>query len=317
MKLGIKLPYGDPLASGEDIRHFIVEADKKGFDSVWMGDHLVIPEVADRNNYSYLWRFTEEQLARPDMANLFPVKYFLEALTSCSFALGVSSRMEVGIGIIVVPMRNPVQLAAELATMDKLSGGKVIAGVGTGWMKEEFDALGVPFDDRGLRLDESIAAMRELWGSQPASYEGKTVSFHDVYCEPTPVRPGGPPIWVGGDSKIALRRTVRLGNGWMPVELAPEDFAAKSTELDQLLEEAGRDPKEVTRSVSTRLHLRDPKDGRALRAIEGYLKGGCDHLVMYCGRQVTFAENVDRMMTFYDLAREVSDGVSVAAQAGS
>lgn len=306
MKLGIKLPYGDPNATTEDLKEFIRTVDARGFDSIWLGDHFVLPEVIDRTNYSYLWRFTEEQLARPDMQNLFPVKYFLEAMVTCGYIAGVTHRMSIGVGVIVVPMRNAVELAAQLATLDVLSGGKMIAGVGTGWAREEFQALGreEAFRSRGKVLDESIEAMRVLWGKQPAEFSGPTISFPRVFCEPTPLQAGGPPVWVGGDSDVALRRVVRLGNGWQPVELAPDQFAERSRRLDEMLTEAGRDPKEVERSVSTRLPLRDTSDGQAADIVRAYLEGGCTHLVMYSGRRNTMEQNLERAVKFYDIASE-------------
>jgi len=307
MKLGIKLPYSDRTATTADLKEFVRAVDAKGFDSIWLGDHIVLPETIDRNNYSYLWRFSEEQLAKPEMQTLFPEKYFLEAMVTCGFLAGLTDRMAIGVGVIVVPMRNPVQLAAQLATLDVLSGGKMIAGVGTGWAREEFRALGREdaFEARGKVLDESISAMRALWGPQPAAFSGERISFDPVYCEPTPLQAGGPPIWVGGDSKRALRRVVELGNGWQPVELPPDRFAEASRRLDEMLERAGRDPREIERSVSTRLPLSNTSDGKARAIIEQYRDAGCTHMVMYSGWRNTMAQNHDRAMAFHDIASSV------------
>jgi probable F420-dependent oxidoreductase len=308
VELGIKLPYGDPRATSLDLKRFVRAVDDKGFDSIWLGDHFVLPQTVDRSNYAYLWRFSDEQLASPEMQNLFPVKYFLEAMVSCGFIAGLTDRMSIGVGVIVVPMRNPVELAAQLATLDVLCGGKTITGVGTGWMREEFQALGreASYGARGAVLDESIAAMRALWGSQPAQFDGPTIRFAPVFCEPTPVQPGGPPIWVGGDSDRALKRVVRLGDGWQPVELPPERFAERSRRLDEMLADAGRDPATVARSVSTRLPLRDLSDGRAAAIIEAYQSAGCTHLVMYSGRRNSLDDNIRRAEIFYDLATKVT-----------
>jgi probable F420-dependent oxidoreductase len=307
MKLGVKIPYSDRNASSADLKRFVRAVDDKGFDSLWLGDHLVLPEDIDPSNYSYLWRFTEEQLASPEMSTLFPEKYFLEAMVTCAFVAGLTDRMSIGVGVLVVPMRNPVQLAAQIATVDVLCHGRFIAGVGTGWAREEFRALGREqyFEPRGRVLDESIAAMRALWGKQPANFSGEFFNFKNTWCEPTPLQAGGPPIWVGGDSKRALRRTVELGNGWQPVELPPDKFKLMSRQLDEMLDAAGRDPREVRRSVSTRLPLRSGGEAKAKAIIEQYHAAGCEHLVMYSGWRNSLDMNLDRALMFHDLASEV------------
>jgi probable F420-dependent oxidoreductase len=307
LKLGIKLPYSDRKASAADLKGFVRHVEGLGFDSIWLGDHIVLPEQIDRTNYSYLWRFTQAQLAQLEMQNLFPEKYFLEAMTTCGYLAGVSDRMSIGVGVIVVPMRNPVELAAQLATLDVLSGGKIIAGIGTGWAREEFQALGRGdyYGPRGKVLDESVALMRTLWGPQPASFEGSYFSFPPVYCEPTPIQVGGPPIWVGGDSRRALRRVVELGDGWQPVELPPDRFAEASAQLDEMLCAVGRDPAEIERSVSTRLPLSDTSDGRAEHMVEDYLAAGCTHLVMYSGWRNTMEQNYERASAFHEIATRV------------
>jgi alkanesulfonate monooxygenase SsuD/methylene tetrahydromethanopterin reductase-like flavin-dependent oxidoreductase (luciferase family) len=124
LKLGIKLPYSDRKASTADLEGFVRHVDALGFDSIWPGDHIVVPEQIDRTNHAYLWRFSEAQFAQPEMQNPFPEMYSLEAMTSCGYLAGLTDRMSIGMGVIVVPMRNPVELAAQLATPDILSGGK-------------------------------------------------------------------------------------------------------------------------------------------------------------------------------------------------
>jgi probable F420-dependent oxidoreductase len=214
--------------------------------------------------------------------------------------------MQIGIGVLVVPLRNALVLGAQLATLDVLSGGNVLLGVGTGWMQEEFAAAGrvEEYRTRGALLDESIAVMRSLWGEQPASFAGEWFHFEDVYCEPVPLQKGGPPIWVGGDTERSLRRVARLGNGWQPQDLDPAIFRAKCRHLDDLLIEAGRSPTEVVRSVSAVLPITGRSDKRAAEAAEAYAQAGCEHLVVYSGNHVQFDksihENIERAIMLFE-----------------
>jgi probable F420-dependent oxidoreductase len=286
MKLGLQLPVF--AADGAGVAEFARAAEDLGFDSVWTGDHLVIPaEIA--SSYPYAWRF-------PGYAgSLFPTPAFLEAVALCGFVAAATSRVDIGIGVLVLPMRNPVALAKELATLDVLSGGRVIAGVGTGWLTEEFDALGVPSDRRGARTDEAIAILRLLWGEeQPATFDGTFWSFGGVYCQPVPPRPGGVPIWIGGHTEVALRRCARLGTGWHAIELPPAEFAARSARLDELLTAQGRAAGEVERSVATRLRLSGRDLSEAVALISAYEDAGCDHLIINSTPSRPVADNIGR-----------------------
>lgn len=285
MKVGLQIPaFTD---DGAGVREFIVAAEELGYDSVWTGDHFVLP-AKTRSEYPYAWRFSD------DLPELFPDKRFLEAVSLCAFAGGVTKRVEIGVGVFVLPMRNPVAFAKELSTIDVLTGGRMIAGIGAGWLKEEFDALGMPFEERGARTDESIRLLRALWSpDQPVDFEGRFFSFKDVHCEPVPVRPGGPPIWVGGHTKPALKRCARLGVGWHAIETTPEEFVEHNKRLDDLLREEGRDPNEVERTVSTRLRLSGRLE-EAAALIAAYRDGGCSHLIVNATAGRTVSENMER-----------------------
>jgi len=286
MKIGLQLPLS--ATDGTGVAEFARAAEDLGYDSVWTGDHLVIPAQIS-SSYPYAWRFPGYS------GSLFPTQAFLEAVALCGFVAGATTRVEIGIGVLVLPMRNPVALAKELATLDTLSGGRVIAGVGSGWLTEEFDALGVRADHRGARTDEAIAILRLLWGEdQPASFEGKFWSFGPVYCQPVPPRAGGVPIWIGGHTESALRRCARLGTGWHAIELPPEEFAAHSARLDELLVAHGRTAAEVERSVATRLRLTGCDLSEAVAMVRAYEDAGCDHLVVNSTPSRPVGDNITR-----------------------
>lgn len=301
MKIGIKIPQLAPAPESE-LRQFVQAIDALGYDSLWVGDHFVIPANINNDKYPYLWRFSSET------NDLFPEKYFLDALTTLAWVAGISERLSIGVGVLVVPMRNPVELAKELATLDLLCGGRLIAGVGAGWLEEEFDALGRQYRTRGKALVEGVEAMRTLWNEAPASYQGETVSFDSVYCLPSPVQAGGPPIWLGGDSRVALQRAARWGDGWQPVELTPEDFLARSEQLDLLIHAEGRPTAAVTRSVSTRLRLSAGNETQTLDTIGRYRDAGCEHLVIYSTPSRSVHENVDRAGTLMELYNSALPG---------
>lgn len=304
MKVGVQFPLNAREHDHDALRLFVGEVERLGFDSIWLGDHIVIPEsIADMDSYPYRWRFSD------DLDHFFPDKAFLEAVAVCGFIAGASTRVEIGVGVFVVPMRNPVELAKQLASIDVVSGGRLIAGVGAGWLREEFDALGMPYERRGARLEESIELMRKLWTGEPVTFAGEFFSVRDITCLPRPARPEGPPVWLGGHSKIAFDRCVRMGSGWHAIELPPDEFEHHSRRLSERLVEAGRDPNEVVRSVACRLPLSGPSLDEARSTVEAYREAGCDHLVVYATPTRSVVDNLER---FGRLSREV-----VPAAAGS
>lgn len=164
-----------------------------------------------------------------------------------SYMAGVTSRIKFATGILIVPQHNPVVAAKQIATLDHLSGGRTLLGIGVGWLREEFDAIGVPFDDRGRRTDEYIAVMRELWTSDSPTFHGEFVDFDNTHCRPQPAQ-GSVPIIVGGDTKPAARRAGRLGDGYFPARGAPQELVDLAR---RTAEEHGRDPDrlEITTSI--------------------------------------------------------------------
>ena len=160
---------------------------------------------------------------------------------------GVTSSINFGTGILIVPQHSPVVAAKQIATLDHLSNGRTLLGIGVGWMKEEFDAIGVPFEDRGRRTDEYIAVMRELWTADSPTFHGEFINFDDTHCRPRPAQ-GSVPIIVGGDTKPAARRAGRLGDGYFPARGAPQEMLDLAR---RTAEDHGRDPDalEITTSI--------------------------------------------------------------------
>ena len=218
-------------------------AEAAGLDSVWIPDHVVIP-VEYRSRYPYQSYDGDTFERYPWDETAFP-----EPLTALTFAAAVTERVELCTGVVILPERNPVFLAKQVATVDRLSGGRLRLGVGIGWLREEFDAVGIPWERRGRRTDEAIEAMRALWTQDEASYAGATVAFERIRCRPAPVRPYGVPIVVGGHSEASARRAGRLGDGFLPIVASGDSFADETRHLLGVMRDAalqaGRDPDAV------------------------------------------------------------------------
>jgi len=225
-------------------------AEAAGFESLWGGEHVILPSKIE-SAYPY----TEDGKipAMPDT----PIP---DPLIWLAFAAAAAPTMRLGTCILIVPQRNPLILAKELATLDQLSGGKVELGLGVGWLEEEFDALGVPWARRGARNDEYIEAMRTLWSGPEVEFHGEFVDFPKVTCSPRPVQPTIP-ILVGGDSDVAIRRAARLADGYFPGEGDVDRLASLITRVRQAAEDAGRDPNEIEINAMFSMNMTDPEAG--------------------------------------------------------
>jgi probable F420-dependent oxidoreductase len=243
MQYGFGAPVSGPLSTPENLARIAVEGEKMGYDYATISDHVVIPrDIEARYPYSDTGEFPGR--SRGDRH---------EQLTAVAFVAGKTSQLRLVTSVTVVPHRPAVLLAKMLATIDALSNGRLTFGIGAGWMKEEFQALGVPpFPERGAVTDEYLVACRELWTKDDPRFEGKYVKFANVLFEPKPVQKPYPPIWVGGESGPALRRTAKLGDGWYPIGTNPQHrldsmkrFAAGVERLRRLTREAKRDPAKI------------------------------------------------------------------------
>jgi probable F420-dependent oxidoreductase len=230
MKFGVWIPNCRDLATPEIIRHAAVRAEQLGYDSVFASDHVVVPNA-------YVERFG---------AGIF------DPLITLSVLAGATSRVLLGTTVLIVPYRNPVLTAKMVSSLDALSGGRVVLGIGAGWVPEESAMLGVPFAERGAMTDEYLAAMRELWTSPTPSFSGRYTQFSEVSFEPKPLQKPHPPIWVGGHSPAALRRAASVGSAWHPINRSAEEIRSGRAEIARLCQAHGRSvPPAVTMRIDT------------------------------------------------------------------
>lgn len=204
-------------------------AEEAGFESAWTVEHTVVPE-GHASAYPYS---ADGRMAGG--AYDFPLP---DPLIWMAYVAARTRTIKLGTGILILPQRNPVVTAKQVATLDAMSGGRVLLGIGVGWLKEEFEAIGASFHDRGARTDEYMAVMRALWGQERPAFNGRFVRFDGAFCRPRPVR-GTVPIHVGGHSKAAARRAGSLGDGFFP---ARGNAPALVAEARQAAVAAGRDP---------------------------------------------------------------------------
>lgn len=243
MEFGFNIPNAGPMATPGAIKQLVDRGETLGFTIFAIADHIVIPRKF-RPVYPY---------TNTGETDAFDSGEALEPLALMASLATMTQKARLLTSVLVLPYREPVLTAKIFATIDVMSGGRVIAGCGTGWMEEEFEAVSAPpFAQRGKVTDEYIAAFRAMWTSDEPSFAGEYVNISDIYFRPQPVQKPHPPIWIGGDSMAALRRTARLGDGWYPVGISPKHplntvprFAARAQSLRELTAEAGRDPESV------------------------------------------------------------------------
>jgi len=241
LKIGVSLPNVGMDHGKETLLPVAEAAERLGFDSVWAAHHVALPYERS-SEYPYQRSGTELAMS--------PGMQWLDPIVTLSVVAGVTERLRLGTSVFVLPYREPVTLAAELAALDVLSDGRLTFGVGVGWMREEFETIGVPASERGARTDEYIKAMKVLWTEDPATFEGKFTRFENVVLATTPRTVGGPPIWVGGNTDAALRRALRLADGWHGFEIFPEEIGDLRQRLERLGDDVGRDPASLELSVA-------------------------------------------------------------------
>ena len=218
MRFGLCIPHFGRDISADDLRTTLQRAEALGYDSVWVSDHVVTPEHL--------------------LSSVGPT--FYDAFVVLSYAAAFTRRVKLGSSVIVVPYRNPLVVAKMLATLDVLSQGRVIFGVGAGGAPDEFKALGVPSSQRGRRTDEYLRLMIALWTEDPTDFRGRFFSFEGVRFQPKPLQKPHPPIWVGGRSDAALRRAVALGQAWHPTAMPMDRLVGRMEQLTRFAEDAGQ-----------------------------------------------------------------------------
>ena len=289
MEFGLHLPHVGPLATREGITEFAQLVEKLGFDALWVSDHIVVPRSLD-SRYPY---------SRDGSFPVSPDVSLMEPIATLLFAAAVTERVKLGTTVLVLPMRNPIVTAKQLASLDVLSNGRLILGVGTGWMEEEFQMLGVPFKRRGARTNEYIRLLKALWTEENPSFEGEFWQIKNVGFNPKPLQQPHPPIWTGGHSAPALRRAGRLSDGWHAVGVSPDTLREQFQEVQRHAEEAGRDPASLTLSVRPRVRMDDP--AKTIELLRSYREVGVSHVVLEI-----FAPDMDRVRSLMDtLANEI------------
>jgi probable F420-dependent oxidoreductase len=301
MDFGLHLPASSASVTAEDLVCFAQQAEALGFYCLTVADHVIVPK-----NISVPYPYTVD--------GKYPgTGYHLETLMTMGFLAGTTKRIRFITSVMILPYRNPIVTAKMLASLDVLSGGRVIVGAGVGWMKEEFETIRTePFEERGKVTDEYIAAFRELWTSDNPSFSGKYCSFSNILFLPKPVQKPTIPIWIGGHSKHAIRRAARLGDGWHPIggvptiPLEPEDIARDMSMLREYAAKAGRDPKNIRVALKGSLFDREKQitPGKRRRFIgnaeevasdiRDYRAVGVDTMI-FDVRQPSIAETLERM----------------------
>jgi len=238
LKFGVRLPNSGPLANRANIVQVADEAERLGFHSVWVHDHILWGTEQHRTHLSAGSAEALDESQRPN---------FYESITTLSYIAGRTKKLKVGIAVIVLPLRNPIVLAKQLANLDVMSEGRLIVGVAPGAAnitKSEFEAIGAPYEERGKVTDEYIASIRKMWSDNLPSFSGRYVNFKEVQMFPKPTQKN-PMILIGGGergiSPKALRRVVELGDGWIPAYLTPEEASEGIATISKAVSAAGKD----------------------------------------------------------------------------
>jgi probable F420-dependent oxidoreductase len=228
-----------PTVNPEWVRTVATTAERLGFSTIWAPEHVVLLD-----QYASKYPYSTGKFPGP------PDTPIADPFTTLAYAAACTSNIRLGTGICLVPEHNPLVLAKTVATVDRLSGGRFIFGVGVGWLAEEFEALGIPFERRGHRTREYIDVMRKLWMERSSSHQGEFVKFTNVSSYPKPVSDKGVPVWFGGESNPALRRVAEYGDGWIGFNLLPDQAAEKIKRIEEFLRAHGRKRSDVKLAVS-------------------------------------------------------------------
>src|SRR5476651_229371 len=241
MKIGI-LPLFSKgfIDNGRWCKSFLETIDGIGVESVWTVEHPIVAE-----DYEQLYSYSQDGKAPFQADTVMP-----DPLEWLGFAAGCTTKIKLGTGVLLLPLHSPIIIAKRVATLDALSGGRVLLGIGLGWQKEEFAAVHVPYNERGRRLDEGIDACRALWRDDIASYDGKYYQFHRVHSDPKPANPNLVPLLIGGSTEVAARRAGRTGDGFFPHAISPDDFAKLIEIMKVSAKDAGRDASKIELTVS-------------------------------------------------------------------
>ncbi len=307
MEYGFYLPNSGAGAEPDALADIAKLGDRLGFYCMVMPDHILQPNQV---NSTYPYSLTGDILAAGQSGD----GEWPEQITTLAYLAGVTERIRLVTSVMIIPYRNPILTAKMLSTLDMLSKGRLILGAGVGWMEEEFELLNTePFAERGAVTNEYLRAFIELWTKDDPKFEGKYVNFSDITFLPKPVQKPYPPIWIGGQSKPAIRRAAQIGDCWHPVgaipaaPLEPEELAENLVLLHQYAEKAGRDPAIIQVSVKAPLYDASDSSGPRRRFsgspdevrqdVQTYADVGVTHLI-FDFRTADPKQTEDRMARF-------------------
>ncbi len=309
MEYGFYLPNSGAGAEPDALADIAKQGDRLGFYCMVMPDHILQPNQVDS---TYPYSLTGDILAAGQSGD----GEWPEQITTLAYLAGVTERIRLVTSVMIIPYRNPILTAKMLSTLDMLSKGRLILGAGVGWMEEEFELLDAPpFAERGAVTNEYLRAFIELWTKDNPKFEGKYVNFSDITFLPKPVQKPYPPIWIGGQSKPAIRRAAQIGDCWHPVgaipaaPLEPEELAENLVLLRDYAEKAGRDPSKIQVSVKAPLYDSGDSSGPRRRFtgsadevrqdVQTYSDVGVTHLI-FDFRTGEPKQTEDRMARFAD-----------------
>ena len=265
-----------------DIAELAQRAEEYGFESLWVPEHSILPV-----NTESLWPGSPDGKIPKVYADI------VDPFIALSRASAVTTKLKLGTGICLVPERNPLLLAKEVATLDMYSQGRFLFGIGAGWLREETEIMGGDFAHRWSQTRESILAMKELWTTVGSEYHGKYYDFPPVYSFPRSVQKPHPPVFLGGMAKNVFKRIIDYGDGWMPNRVVPEDVQKGRATLDELAEAAGRDPKSIIGSVFGQQPDAD--------LLKGFEEAGADRVMI----RVETANEDDTLKNLHSIAETV------------
>lgn len=289
MKIGFMLPQFGEMASHENMFSMARLAEDQGFESVWAADHVIMPTEI---NTPYPYSKSADYIADPKGNHLEP-------FTMLGFIAGCTERIRMGFTVIVAPYRHPIVSGKMMASLDVLSKGRLIAGVGAGWLREEFDALGVSFEKRWAQTEEHIRIWKELWTAEEPAFDGAYYEFSKVQCRPQPMQKPHPPITIGGNGMACFKRIVALADGWQVVSEGPGDVYATNGDLakdldtlKRVADDAGRDFDTIE---ITAVIIAGTPDG-VLRDIPQYEALGVNRLILDFPSFVSDPNEMARML---------------------
>lgn len=281
MKVGLQLYVGGEAATPEFLGAAARAVEERGFAAIWLPEHVVLfPEINSPYPYSRDGSFPFDTTALP-----------MEPFTLLAFMAAQTARVRLATGISILPQRNPVYFAKQAADVDVLSGGRLDIGIGVGWLAQEFEALGVPFERRGARAAEYVQVLKTLWCERTSEFHGAFYDLPACHQSPKPVQQPHPPLWFGGHSRAAMRRVARYGQGWFAAGATPDAFAKQQAQFRDVLSEHDRRPADVRVALG-------PPDGKAsLDDARRYRDLGVEQLVLaLSGRSLDrFLGRLDRM----------------------